>query len=101
LEIGEVLGINYVCESNKKQEHMLGETYPLQEFDDATVFWFISTGEKGSITKVVLFAHKSGKVWNLGFGDYSDGAIHDDIVSNNKDIRKIMSTVAQAAYRFF
>ncbi|MBK9013623.1 MAG: hypothetical protein IPM82_05805 [Saprospiraceae bacterium] len=80
---------------------MLEETYQLHEFEDATVFWFISKGEKGDITKVILFTPKEGNVWNLGFGDYYEGAVHDGIISNNRDLRKVMSTVAKATYEFF
>ena len=80
---------------------MLGETYQLHEFEDATVFWFISKGEKGNITKVILFTPKEGNVWNLGFGDYFEGTMHDSVISNNRDLRMVMSTVAKAAYEFF
>lgn len=80
---------------------MLGETYQLHEFENATVFWFISTGDKGEITKVILLTPKSGNTWNLGFGDYHEGTVHDGIISNNRDLRKVMSTVARACYEFF
>ena len=80
---------------------MIGETYKLHEFEDATVFWFTSEGEKGSISKIILISPKEGNVWNLGFGDFREGEIHDSVISNNMDLRRVMSTVANAVYRFF
>ncbi|MCC6727307.1 MAG: hypothetical protein IT258_22570, partial [Saprospiraceae bacterium] len=40
-------------------------------------------------------------VWNLGFGDFAEGSINDSIISNNNDLRKVMSTIASAVYQFF
>ena len=79
---------------------MLGETYKLHEFEHSTLFWFVSEGVKGNITKIILFTQNEGEPWNLGFGDYLQGEIHDSVVSNNQDLRKIMFTVAEATYRF-
>jgi hypothetical protein len=80
---------------------MITDTYPFMASYNKTQYLFQSQGKQGKILKVVVFTHIGGDLWNLGFGDAYDGKIDDLVVSNNQDITKVISTVAQIAYAFF
>ena len=80
---------------------MIKDVYPYLPSENNLVFVFQSKGIQGSILKIILFSHKEGNVWNLGFGDLQDNAINDSIITNNHDAMKIMRTVAQATLDFF
>ncbi len=57
---------------------------------------FFSDGPKGRIKKIVRFIQIEKRVFNIGFGDLDEGTgeISDVIVTNNKDSRKVLATVA-------
>ena len=72
---------------------MKNEHYPFLSNRDKWHFEFESVGLKGKITKVVLFSKLKKDVWNLGFGDKRDNDFDDEVISNNGDLTKVMSTV--------
>lgn len=70
---------------------------------DYKLFKFTSEGPKGSITKLVVYTETNKEnVYNLAFGDYDEetGNIDDKTVSDNKDSRKVLATVASTLYVF-
>ena len=71
--------------------------------DDAYLdYEFESIGPKGVIKKVVQLSKIGNGIYNLGFGDLDEkiGKIRDDIVSNNGDTEKVLSTIALIAHDF-
>ena len=68
-------------------------------------YQFTSEGVNGSIQKIVQYSKLNipgiGTVYNLGFGDLmDDGNISDITNSNNGDMEKVLSTVANTVYDF-
>lgn len=61
---------------------------------------FRSIGKKGTIIKVVLYEHIKENRYNLSFGDLIAGEVNDEIVSNNNDLIKVISTVVSTIYDF-
>ena len=82
--------------------------YELSVNDDFTVFGFISMGQKGRIQKAIKYSMTlNPQVYNLGFGDIisvnettGEVEIDDQTISNNGDIRMVLSTVAHSVYIF-
>ena len=80
---------------------MITQPYPYTELIPKTHYYFESVGEKGKIVKIVVFTRTLGNEWNLGFGDLGDNGFIDDIVvTNNRDARKVLQTVAKIAIDF-
>jgi len=79
---------------------MIRESYSLIANENREVFAFESIGPRGRIAKIVVFDLVEGNVWNLGFGDRHDGDWDDEAISNNGDLVRVISTVAQAALQF-
>jgi hypothetical protein len=79
---------------------MIQKSYPLIVNENRQVFAFDSIGPKGRIAKIVVFDLVAGDVWNLGFGDRNSGDWDDEVISNNGDLVRVVSTVAQAALQF-
>lgn len=79
------------------------EKYDTKVTQDALTFEFTSVGPKGEITKMVIYQHIEGNLFNLAFGDSNGGIgfIDDLIVSGNKDTEKVLATVASTIYDFF
>ena len=82
--------------------------YPVVRVDNKLIFIFESTNSFGlnPIFKIITYAviNKSGvKYYNLGFGDYNaDTGLSDDTaISNNGDMRRVLSTVASTLKIFF
>lgn len=68
-------------------------------------YQFTSEGVNGSIQKIVQYSKLTipgiGIVYNLGFGDLmEDGNVSDITNSNNGDMEKVLSTVANTVYDF-
>ena len=82
---------------------MGNERYDLKVKSDAMSFRFTSVGPKGEIPKLVVYAKTPKKnLYNLGFGDedINTGTIDHLIVTDNKDTRKVLETVASTIYEF-
>lgn len=68
-------------------------------------YQFTSEGINGSIQKIVQYSKLTvpgiGVVYNLGFGDLiENGDVSDTANSNNGDMEKVLSTVANTVYDF-
>lgn len=63
---------------------------------------FSSIGPNGKINKVVRFTEIGINVYNIGFGDLDEksGQISDITVTNNRDSRKVLATVAATLHDF-
>ena len=81
---------------------MFDNTYSL-EYDENITFAFDSVGPQGVIRKMVQYQRiESTDYYNLAFGDRigNTNDIDDLVVSNNGDLQKILSTVAQTVITF-
>lgn len=79
------------------------DKYELISGDYFEEFEFISIGKKGEIHKIIQFTPAGYvNVYNLGFGDkdMKTGSISDNVISNNGDSEKVLSTVIEALYLF-
>ena len=78
-------------------------TYAITVSASQPRYEFISVGPKGNIRKVIEYTYLDDlAVWNLGFGDLDSqtGKISDDVVSDNGDGRKVITTVALTLLTF-
>ena len=66
-------------------------------------YGFYSVGEKGIISKVVIFQKVARNHFNLAFGDYNElkDEISDTSITNNGDTIKVLGTVIQIILAFF
>jgi hypothetical protein len=64
---------------------------------------FESIGKNGKILNVVKFFEVDDDIYNLGFGDFNPitDQIDDEIVSDNGDMVKVLSTVVSLVIVFF
>ena len=72
--------------------------------DNNNLFYgFYSIGEKGIISKVVVFQKVSRNHFNLAFGDYDElkDEISDTSITNNGDTIKVLGTVIEIILIFF
>jgi hypothetical protein len=80
------------------------DQYPFVHSSDFLEYQFYSEGPKGKIEKRILFEQVSNKpkVYNLAFGDLdpATGKISDIDITDNKDMDKILSTVASSVIAF-
>ena len=70
---------------------------------DYKLFKFTSEGPKGSIAKLVVYTETNKEnVYNLAFGDYDEETetVDDKSITDNKDSRKVLATVASTLYVF-
>lgn len=79
--------------------------YHLRANESFLEFEFDSKGPKGVIKKIVLFTPKNSKgitYFNLGFGDFNPntGEVDDLVISDNKDSKKILATIAATVVEF-
>jgi hypothetical protein len=84
---------------------MLLNQYEYFARNNFLTYQFTSEGIKGSIEKIVQYSKLTipgiGTVYNLGFGDLGeDGNVSDIANSNNGDMEKVLSTVANTIYDF-
>lgn len=82
--------------------------YPIRRNGKKMEFRFWSTNSRGenAVLKVVTYERvvKYGRVYyNLAFGDFDEQSriAHDDVVTNNGDMRKILRTVISTIDQFF
>ena len=70
---------------------------------NAELFTFISEGPKGSIKKLIVYTQMLEKdIYNLAFGDFNEdtGKIDDQVITDNNDSQKVLTTVASSLYIF-
>lgn len=66
-------------------------------------FVFTSVGIKGEVKKVVEYSEMNvNNFYNLSFGDYDEQSdtISDEVITNNGDSLKVLTTVASTVYAF-
>jgi hypothetical protein len=80
---------------------MIKEHYTLRNSPDLLRYRFKSVGIQGEIDKFIIFEDMEDGTYNLAFGDIIDGKTVDEVVSNNFDYVKTISTVAKAVSMFF
>lgn len=78
------------------------DTYPVLSSDDLLIHHFISNGPKGPINKRIEFQEFKPYHFNLAFGDWNDKkrCLDDFVRSNNKDMVKVLATVARVVDAF-
>lgn len=76
------------------------EAYNLAFSPERSTFFFESRGPKGTVQKIIEFGPMPNGRWNLGFGDIAGDDWHDHIITDNKDMRKVLQTVANAIHLF-
>ncbi|WAC09413.1 DUF6934 family protein [Dyadobacter pollutisoli] len=88
------------------------ESYSYRKSGDANLYFFVSEGTYGNITKSVSitrilseFTNLPGQeIYNLAFGDFKiingQWMIDDSSRSNNGDMPKVIATVAKVAIEF-
>lgn len=80
--------------------------YPKYEYtarEDLHLYEFTSVGPKGNVNKIVEYTRTNVEdVYNLAFGDFDEniGGIDDQVVTNNGDSLRVLSTVASTVYAF-
>ena len=82
---------------------MGNERYTLEISNASMTFEFVSEGPKGLIRKRVEYRLIDERnIYNLAFGDINleTNKIDDTIISDNKDTKKVLSTVASTVYTF-
>lgn len=70
---------------------------------EAEFFKFTSEGIKGNIKKLVVYTQTLERsIYNLAFGDYNEDndSINDEVITDNKDMQKVLATVASTLYIF-
>lgn len=79
---------------------MSNEFYDYSSYNLGKLYFFQSLGLKGKIVKVVKFSLIAPDRYNLGLADFEKGKLQDEVVSNNFDVRKVLSTVAEIIKHF-
>jgi hypothetical protein len=79
---------------------MIKEHYPVLPFANGNVYYFISDGEKGKLPMVVMFEEYEANLYNLAFGVWEGGGMNDKTLTGNKDVYKVISTVAATVFKF-
>lgn len=73
--------------------------YEIDSTEDLNTYVFVSTGRNVNIFKVVQFAYTSSVVsanrYNVALGDWTDGKIEDNSITNNGDVKMVMATMAE------
>ena len=77
------------------------KSYPIYKVPNSNIFLFESVGEKGTILKRVIFQPAYRNRYNLAFGDAEGEDTNDNVISNNHDLLKVMSTIVTIVYYFF
>jgi hypothetical protein len=78
------------------------EKYSVVSDSGHITYEFLSEGPKGTIKKVVFYQKVEENVFNLAFGDWNEQTqkINDNARSNNKDMDKVLVTVASTVIDF-
>ncbi|MFD1468664.1 DUF6934 family protein [Hymenobacter caeli] len=78
--------------------------YLLEADPTLKVYEFTSSGPRGNIPKLVIFAETNqAGLYNLALGDKDPltGELDDSSISNNGDSDQVLATVAGCVYAFF
>jgi hypothetical protein len=80
---------------------MANVDYEVNVSPDGHVFWFVSTGPNGSITKVVTMQpmERVGR-YNMAMADVINGELDYDNLTNNNDMDRIFGAIAVIVRRF-
>lgn len=81
---------------------MAKDKYPVTIGETLMVYEFTSIGFNGDIIKLVIYSEIHHNFYNLGFGDKDEktGQIDDEVITNNGDSLKVLTTVAATIYTF-
>ncbi len=79
---------------------MINDAYTYVDIGNKTTFIFHSEGPQGIVTKVIEFTLNDDNTWNLGFGDWRNGNVDGEIITNNHDAMRVIRTVAKATLDF-
>jgi hypothetical protein len=83
---------------------MILEKYDFTSSDEGTYFEFTSNGPKGNIIKAVQFTliNPIEQTFSLGLGDRDPitNQINDEVVTDNKDTRKVLATIGEIGRQF-
>lgn len=75
--------------------------YPFEASEDYMRFSFESRSQDRVVAKSVEFNRIGAKTYNLAFGDVDEnGDLNDLVVTDNGDMRKVLSTIAQIVITF-
>lgn len=78
------------------------EKYSVVSDNNHVAYEFLSEGPNGTIKKVVFYQEVEENVFNIGFGDWDEQEqkINDSARSNNRDMNKVLATVASTVTDF-
>lgn len=79
------------------------ESYEIIADSRMIFFEFVSEGEKGPVVKQVKYEKiDPAGIYNLSFGDkdHTSGEVDDNVVTNNGDKQKVLTTVAVTVISF-
>jgi len=85
---------------------MMHDSYAevIENDDDFGRFYFVSTGKKGEIKKIIAFTPSTvDELYQLGFGDVIGDDVDDvddKVVSDNGDRDKVLATIVVVLYRY-
>ncbi len=83
------------------RNNMITDAYDYENAQNKTLFAFESEGTQGTVLKLVHFTLMNNGKWNLAFGDWINGELNDNIITNNQDAIKVIRTVAKITTTFF
>ena len=77
-------------------------SYEFKTNQDFLLFSFESISDQKTIKKVVQFAEFQHGIYNMFLGDVDENGNQSDLnISNNKDMEKVLTTVAKIMIEFF
>src|SRR5688572_31600082 len=79
--------------------------YPFVKVEEVHYYEFNSKGPKGVVKKIVLYDNRNfqaNPIFNLVFGDWDPVTRqpNENVVTNNNDRKKVLSTVAATVLHF-
>lgn len=79
------------------------EIYEYSTDKEKLIYGFVSTGNNGVISKIILYETRNYNHFNLAFGDYDEAKfeLNDKSVTNNGDTIKVLGTVIETIKDFF
>ncbi len=82
---------------------MKSEIYEISHLEGDLLYLFFSIGKNGIVPKVIEYECIDTDIYNLAFGDLDilTNSVNDNVVTNNGDTIKVISTVIQTIPLFF